>query len=327
MDKVSAITPVIKDSAEEARIIDLPSASARKMGSKGRYWRSRPTTPYLFLLIPVTLLVVLTYVPMIETFVLSLFQWDGFGSSPRPFVGLDNYIQFFTNPQYFGVFAVSLYYLVGAFIQIALALYLATLLSFDTRFRNFFKGVIFFPYLLNGVAIGFIFIYFFRPAGVLDSFTSLFGADPNNNPLWLGDRSLINISLAFVSVWRYIGLNFILFLGAIQSIPPETLEAAQMDGANKWQELRYIIIPSIRPIISLSLILAIAGSLSVFEIPYIMEFGANGSATFVIQTVETAFKYHQYGLATAMAAVLLVLILIVTAIQRLLIPDEPVDLN
>jgi multiple sugar transport system permease protein len=242
-------------------------------------------------------------------------------------VGLDNSVQFFTRPELFGVFFVSLYYLAGAFIQTAVALYLATLLSFTTKFKNVFKGIIFFPYLLNGVAIGFIFIYFFKPGGVLDSFTALFGADPNNNPLWLGDRSLINISLAFVSVWRYIGLTFVLFLGAIQSIPPETLEAAQMDGANKCQELRYIIIPGIRPIISLSLILAIAGSLSVFEIPYIMEFGANGSSTFVIQTVQTAFNYHQYGLATAMAVVLLVLIVAVTVIQRRLVSDDPVDLN
>jgi raffinose/stachyose/melibiose transport system permease protein len=314
------------ETAGEVVIVDLPSSDLLKVGPKRRSPRARSLTPYLFLAIPVVLLVVLTYVPMVETFALSLYNWDGFGQSHIQFVGLQNYFSFFTDPAQFGVLFVSLYYLVGAFVQLALALYLATLLSSRTRFRNLFKGVIFFPYLLNGVAISFIFLYFFRPGGVLDSFTSIFGADPNNNPLWLGDRSLINISLTFVSVWRYMGLNFILFLGAIQSIPPETLEAAQMDGANKWQELRYIIIPGIRPIIALSLILAIAGSLSVFEIPYIMEGGANGSATFVIETVNTAFKYHQYGLATAMAAILLVLILLVTWAQRRLIHDEPVEL-
>jgi multiple sugar transport system permease protein len=312
--------------AGQAVIIDLPVNNVLKVEGKGRFNRSRSMVPYLFLLIPVTLLLILTYVPLVETFWLSMFDWQGFSQGNR-FIGLQNYIDFFSKPEYFGVVFVSLYYLVGAFLQLALALYLATLLSFRTRFRNVFKGIIFFPYLLNGVAISFTFLFFFRPGGVLDTFTSIFGANPNNNPLWLGDRSLINISLVFVSIWRYMGLNFILFLGAIQSIPPETLEAAQMDGANKWQELRYIIMPSIRPIMALSLILAIAGSFTAFEIPFIMTNGSNGSATFVIQTVQTAFTYHQYGLATAMAAILLVLVLIVTWIQRVLIPDEPVELT
>lgn len=295
------------------------------MGLAGRGRRTRSLTPYLFLVIPVALLAVLTYVPMVQMFGLSLFEWDGFGPT-KSFVGLDNYVEVFTNPDLYGVFFVSLYYLVGSFIQIALALYLATIISSGTRFRNFFKGVIFFPYLLNGVAISFIFIYFFRPAGVLDSFTSIFGADPNNNPLWIGDRSLVNISLTFVSVWRYIGLNFVLFLGAIQSISPEILEAAEVDGANRWQQLRFIIIPGIRPIIALSVILGVAGSLSAFEIPFIMTLGANGSATFVVKTVQMAFSNHVYGLAAAMAVVLLVIILIVTGVQRLIVRDEPPEL-
>jgi multiple sugar transport system permease protein len=312
--------------AGDAVIIDLPANNVLKVEGKGRFSGSRSLVPYLFVLVPVVLLLVLTYVPMVMTFWLSFFDWQGFSQGNR-FIGLQNYIDFFAKPEYFGVVFVSLYYLVGAFLQLALALYLATLLSFRTRFRNVFKGIIFFPYLLNGVAISFTFLFFFKPGGVLDTFTGIFGADPNNNPLWLGDRSLINISLVFVSIWRYMGLNFVLFLGAIQSIPPETLEAAQIDGANKWQELRYIILPGIRPIMALSMILAIAGSFTAFEIPYIMLDGANGSTTFVIQTVHTAFNYHLYGLATAMAAMLLVFVLLITWIQRVIIPDEPVELT
>ena len=133
--------------------------------------------------------------------------------------------------------------------------------------------------------------------------------------------------LTFVSVWRYIGLNFVLFLGAIQSISPEILEAAEVEGANRWQQLRYMIIPGIKPIIGLSLILGIAGALSAFEIPFIMTLGANGSATFVVKTIQMAFTNHLYGLAAAMAVVLLVVILIVTGVQRRLIPDEPPELS
>ena len=118
-----------------------------------------------------------------------------------------------------------------------------------------------------------------------------------------------------------------LFLGAIQSIPGQLYEAAELDGANRWHQFRHIILPGIRPIVGLSFILAISGSLSVFEIPFIMTGGANGSETFVIQTVNIAFKFNKVGLASAMAVVLLLIVLLVTWIQRRLVPDEKVDLT
>ena len=112
------------------------------------------------------------------------------------------------------------------------------------------------------------------------------------------------------------GNNFIIFLGAISSIPGELYEAAEIDGANRWHQFRYIIFPSIKLIISLNLILAISGAISAFEIPYIMTGGLNGSETFVIQTIDTAFKYGKIGLASAMAVVLMLIVVIVTIIQR-----------
>ncbi|WP_433997180.1 carbohydrate ABC transporter permease [Demequina sediminis] len=128
-------------------------------------------------------------------------------------------------------------------------------------------------------------------------------------------------------MWRYTGLNFVLFLGAIQSIPGDIYEAADLDGANRWQQFKHIIFPGIRRIIGLSFILAVAGSLSVFEIPYIMTGGANGTSTFVIQTIQTAFQFRQVGLASAMAVVLLAIVLFVTWVQRKFFPDEKVDLT
>lgn len=289
--------------------------------------RRRSLTPFLFLLVPIGLLLVFTYVPLANMLSYSVVEWDGL-SKTREFVGLDNYVQFFTRPELFGVFGVSLYYFVGAFIQMGLALYLATILSFNTRFRNLFKGIIFFPYLLNGVAIAFMFLYVLKPDGVLDSLLGGVGiGQAGDRPLWLGDRDLVNFSLAGVSIWRYLGLNFVLFLGAIQSIPSETLEAGEIDGASRWQRFRYLIVPGIKPVIGLSFILAIAGALAVFEIPYIMLLGANGSATFVIETVQIAFQFHKFGLGSSMAVVLLVLILAVTWVQRRIVPDDPVDLT
>ena len=290
-----------------------------------RVRRESRLTPWLFLIVPLALLALLTYVPLANMIWYGFTSWDGLDKT-KEFVGLDNYVTIFTKPQIFHVFVVSLYYLGASVVQMVLALYFATVLSFRTRFRNLFKGILFFPYLINGVAIAFVFLYFFQPGGTLDSLLGLVGlADLSRQ--WLGDPSLINYSLAGTSVWRYMGLNFVLFLGAIQSIPGEIYEAADIDGANSWHKFRYLILPGIKRIISLSFILAIAGSLSAFEIPFIMTSGANGSATFVIQTIQTAFTFRHVGLASAMAVVLLLIVLLVTWVQRRLVPDEKVSLS
>jgi multiple sugar transport system permease protein len=285
----------------------------------------RGFTPWLYLLVPLALLLTFTYIPVGNMLWYSLTSWDGIDPD-KEWVGLENYFEIFTRPELFQVFVVSIYYLLGSVVQMVLALYFATILSFRTRFRNLFKGILFFPFLINGVAIGFVFLYLFQPGGTLDTVLGVFGLG-NEERFWLGDSDLVNWSLAATSVWRYMGLNFVLFLGAIQSIPGELYEAAELDGANRWQQFRYIIAPGIKRIISLSFILAISGSLAVFEIPYIMTGGANGSETFVIQTVNMAFEFRKVGLASAMAVVLLVAVLIFTWIQRRIVPDDKVALS
>ena len=272
-------------------------------------------------MVPLILLLVFTYLPAINMFLYSLTKWDGFGPVDK-FVGIQNYLDIFTKPEYFSVFRVSLYYFSGSIVQLVLALYFATLVSFNVRFKNFFKGILYFPSLINGVAIAFTFLYFFQPDGGLDSVVKLVAGSSANMPLWLGDQRLINISLAAVSVWRYMGFNFVLFVGAIQSIPFEIYESSDLDGAGRWQQFLYIILPSIRPILTLSAILAVRGALSVFEIPYVMTNGMNGSTTFVIQTINTAFRLNKVGLASAMAVVLLVLIVIVTVVQNTLLNEK-----
>ncbi|MGW5088380.1 carbohydrate ABC transporter permease [Streptomyces coelicoflavus] len=298
----------------------------RHRARAGASWRDRPLrklTPWLFLLAPLALLITFTYVPVGNMIYYSFTDWDGI-SPTRNYVGTENYTEIFTRPELFRVFAVSFYYLAASVVQIVIALYFAAVLSFDLRFRNLFKGILFFPYLINGVAIGFVFLYFFQDGGTLDSVLSWFGVGTDH--AWLGSPESANTSMAGVSVWRFTGLNFVLFLGAIQSIPGELYEAAQLDGAGRWKQFRHIIAPSIRPVLSLSVILAISGSLSVFEIPYIMTGGATETSTFVIQTVKFAFQFNKTGLASACAVVLLAIILVITWIQRRLVPDEKVDL-
>ncbi|MCP3795085.1 carbohydrate ABC transporter permease [Paenibacillus sp. CH40] len=284
------------------------------------YSKQRLAIIVAFSIIPLALLITFAYLPVIIMFKYSFSDWNGY-SKRLEYVGFENYIKIFTDPEYFSVFKVSLYYFVATFVQMGLALYFATILSFQTWFKNFFKGVLFFPSLMNGVAIGFIFLFFFKPDGTLDTLLQAMGLG-SYVKLWLGNPEIINISLAGTSIWRYMGFNFIVFLGAISSISSDLYEASDIDGANRWHQFRSIILPSIKRILQLNLILAISGAISAFDIPYIMTGGSNGSETFVIQTLDVAFKYSKVGLASAMAVVLLLIVIAVTLLQRLLIRGE-----
>lgn len=268
-----------------------------------------------FLIIPIALLVVFTYLPLFDMVGYSFMKWNG-TSKEKTWIGLDNYIEVFTRPEYLKILKTSIYYFIGSIIQIVLALYFATILNQKIKGKNFFKGVIFFPSLLNGVAVGLIFLLYYKGGGTLDSVLTMLGIPSQILPLWLGDVALVNISLVFVSLWRYMGQNMVMFNGAIQSVNTELLEAASLDGANGWQQFRYIILPNIKTIVSLNLILAVKGAISVYEIPMIMTNGANGSATFVMKTLDTAFTSRKIGLASAMGVVLLVFIMIITFIQK-----------
>ena len=273
-----------------------------------------------FLIIPLALLLTFGYLPLFNLFRYSFHRWNGY-SKDMEFVGLKNYIRFFSEPEYFQVFKNSLYYFAGSFIQTSLALFFVAILSTKVKGRNFFKGVIFFPSLLNSVAIGFIFLYFFKPDGTFDTVLQAIGLEGIIH-YWIRNPRIINVSLAGTSVWRYLGGSFIIFLGAMQSIPPSFYEAAEIDGANKWRQFKYITFPSIKRIVELMMILAVSGSIRVFETPRIMTRGGNGSMTFVLQTMETAFESQKYGLASAMGIILLIIVVLVTLLQKWLFAER-----
>jgi len=276
----------------------------------------KPLVIVTFMFVPLLLLFVFTYLPFFKMFQFSLYDMKYLGA--REFVGLDNYVQVFEREDIFGALSLSIYYMGGALIQLALALYFATLLSFKTKGGAFFKGAMFFPYLVGGIAVGFIFKFFYTRGFVLDTILSWIGFNPENLPYWLKDTSINNISLVATSVWRYMGQNMVLFTGAIMSVDQEMYEAADLDGANKWHRFRYIILPSIKTIVVLNLILSISGSLSAFEPPFVITKGNMGTATYFVIMDKIAHANQKVGLASAMAVVLLCIIVVITIAQKLI---------
>ena len=274
--------------------------------------------PIAFMIIPLGLLILFTYYPFAEMVRFSFYKMKY--TTPidkRQFVGLKNYIDVFRRKDCFGALKLSLYYVVGALLQLVIALYLATILSFKVKGGNFFKGLMFFPYLINGIAIGFIFKFFYTRGFVFDTVLQWCGFQLDNLPYWLKDQSVNNWSLVATSVWRYFGQNMVLFIGAIMSVDDTLYEAAALDGANKWQMFRNIILPSIKTIVTLNIILSITGSLSAFEQPYVITNGANGTGTYFVIMNEIAHVSQKVGLASAMAVVLLLIIFACTILQKL----------
>jgi ABC-type sugar transport systems, permease components len=269
-----------------------------------------------FSIIPLILLFTFTYYPFAEMAKFSLY--DRNYTKVRGFVGLKNYADVFGRPDIFKSLFLSLYYMGGAVVQLALALYLATVFCFGVKGGNFFKGCMFFPYLINGIAIGFIFKFFYTRGFVLDTVLQWIGFDLESLPFWLKDTSINNVSLVGTSVWKYFGQNMVLFVGAMMSVDATLYEAADLDGANKWQQFKYIMLPSIKTIVMLNLIMAITGSLSAFEPPFvIMSGGGNGTATYFVKMHEVAHTSQKLGLASAMAIVLLLIIFAATILQKL----------
>ena len=181
-------------------------------------------------------------------------------------------------------------------------LVLAVMLSSRFKGSGFVKAIIFLPFIINGVGISYSFSYFFSPVeGGFNYILTRLGMEGLIHN-WLSDPKIVNYVLA----------------SGLSSVPKDMMEAAVVDGANAWQRLRYIQLPAIRTVIDFMLFDVINGSLQMFDIPYIMTAGGpNGASnTFSIYTIDTAFKYNNFGMASSMAVIMIFMIVCVQIAQR-----------
>ena len=301
------------DMAERHTEVGLSKRKRRLQWSNVNVQKVVVTLTFLF--VPLFLLILFTYLPFFKMVQFSFYDMKYIGE--RKFVGLENYIDVFTRDDCFNALKLSLYYMVGSMVQLALALLFATILSFNPKGGSFFRGALYFPSLVCGIAVGFIFKYFYTHGFVLDSILGLLGIPEDMLPFWLKDTRINNWVLVASSIWRYMGQNMVLFIGAIMSVDADLYEAAELDGANKFQQFKHIILPSIKTIITLNVILSITGSLSAFEQPYVITDGANGTGTYFVIMNEIAHVSQKVGLASAMAVVLLLIIFACTILQKL----------
>ncbi|MFR1675919.1 MAG: carbohydrate ABC transporter permease, partial [Fusobacterium sp.] len=266
-----------------------------------------------FLAIPTLLLLVFVIYPTVKLITISFTDWDGINPTWN-FVGLKNYNQVFQRRDIWqSLKNNNLYFIIHLFF-IPIEMYLAMLLDRYIRKSEFFKTIVFMPYIINGVAIAYMFSFLYSSEdGVLNGLLALLQM---GKVRWLSDPEIVNYSLVIVSLWRFTGIHIILFLAGLQSINKDMLEAALIDGASVFQQFIKIIIPNMKSILSIILFLNVRGALMVFDIPFVMTSGGPGtsSTTFALHTVKTAFEFSNFGLASAMAIVLIIAIIIISMI-------------
>ncbi|MFV0556133.1 MAG: carbohydrate ABC transporter permease [Lactovum sp.] len=275
---------------------------------------------FFFTVIPVALVLVFSYIPIFSVFFYSLTDWSGDALTDFSFVGLANYKTILTNPNYIELFKNTIWYMLSSIPQLIFALILAIILNDKIRGEKGFKAIVMIPYLLNGVVVALLFGSFLNQTGGLNQLLAMLGIDIQID--WLINSKFVNPILASVSIWRYYGFNFILFLAAIQSIPENLYEACDIDGASYWHRIRYLILPSIRRILFINILLSVSGAIQVFEIPYIMTSGNFGSSTPLIAINQIAFQDMRVGLGAAFSVIILLIVAAVVLIQNLLFKEE-----
>ena len=287
----------------------------QNMSSAQRKTLRQNLIAYSFILPNLLGFAIFTLVPMVFSLALALLHWDG--ANVVSWAGLDNFKQLFQDTTFRIALFNTFYYVIGTVpLTMVASLGLALLLNQPLRGRNFFRTTFFFPYVASLVAVAVVWNMLFHPAmGPVNQLLLTLGVE--NPPRWTASVDWAMPTVIMASIWKGMGYYMVIYLAALQSIPSYLYEAAEIDGANTWQKLRYVTLPMLTPATFFVSIMLIIASFKVFDLIMVMTGGGPGRATnvLVIHTYNTAFKEFRFGYSSAIAMVLFVIVLIITIIQ------------
>lgn len=227
---------------------------------------------------------------------------------------LENYVDIFTTPKILRALKVTFQYsFLTVPLKLVAALFIAYILNFKIKGVNLFRTAYYIPSILGGsVAIAVLWKAIFKDDGLLNTLLAIFGI---NGPSWLSDPSYALFVICLLRVWQF-GSAMVIFLAALKGVPTELYEAATIDGAGKWRQFFSITIPLITPIIFYNLVTQICQAFQEFNGPYIITQGGPRNSTTLISLLiyNSAFKNYEMGMASAMAWVLFVILMVFTVI-------------
>jgi multiple sugar transport system permease protein len=282
---------------------------ARAVRNRDGWWAA------FFLAPQVAALLVFLVFPLGFAVVLAFMRWDGLGQ--KEWVGFDNFAAQLSDPEFgLAVWNTVKLALLTVPFGLGLALLIAVALN-NVKGGGFYRVLYFLPVVTSSVAVALMWqiILAGNDYGVLNSsLERWFGITA---PDWLGDPGWVIVAIAVVTIWSSLGLNVVIFLAGLQTIPPQIVEAARMDGAGSLRIFRSVTLPLLSPTIFFSTVVAVISSFQAFDQIYVLVDPEDneGARTIVYQVYELGFKDFQFGMSSAAALILLVLTLLVTLVQ------------
>jgi multiple sugar transport system permease protein len=255
--------------------------------------------------------------PWAFTLWMSVNSWT-LGQS-RSFAGTENYLRLAVDPRFWESLAHTLTYTLFS-VVVPVFLGTAAALIFDARFplRGFLRAIFVMPMMATPVAVALVWTMMFHPQlGVLNYLLSLAGIPAQE---WIFNPNTVIPSLVAVETWQWTPLVMLIVLGGLAAVPREPFESAEIDGANAWQQFRYLTLPMIAPFLMIAVIIRTIDALKSFDIIYAMTQGGPGTAseTINIYLYNTAFSYYDIGYGSAMAVVFFVVIVALSLILLML---------
>ncbi|MCL6457733.1 MAG: sugar ABC transporter permease [Gorillibacterium sp.] len=272
---------------------------------------------YLMFILPSLLLYFLFFIyPMASSAYYAFTDWSGLDETH--YIGLSNFVEALRDEDFRNAIINNIYFIIfSVFIQVPLIITFAILIGGIRKFQGFYKTTVFMPSILSTSVIGILWGFIYEPeVGLLNNVLSKIGIDPI---YWLSDTKWAMICVLVTNAWQWMGFYIVLVLAAILAIPREINEAAAIDGASGFQQAIHITVPLIRPIISVVVMLSIAGAMRVVDIVLVMTGGGPVGSTEVMASymVTNAINYGKYGFGTAISLLIFAFALILTAIYQL----------
>jgi multiple sugar transport system permease protein len=243
-------------------------------------------------------------------------------SVPRPFVGLDNYTTVLGDADVRRSFVnVGIFLVINVPLTVVLALLLATALNAAVRGRTFFRVAYYVPYITASVAVVAVWLFLFSKGGLVNNLLGSLEPDPS----WLVNETLAMPLIAIFVTWKQLGLYILLYLAALQNVPKELYEAAEVDGATRWQRLRNVTVPGVRPATTLVVILATITGANLFTEPYLLTNGGGpdgASASPVLVMYQKGIQQGNPDVASAIGVILVVAVLVISLVNRRLLERD-----
>lgn len=296
-------------SVDESRPTRTGPTPGKPRTSRNPSARQMTWNAWLFLLVPGVLFVVFMALPIVIALVLSLTDYAIVGDFE--WLGIQNYLDIAVDPFFWIALRNTAYYTV-LYVPAGLVVALGTALLLNRRHRavRLFRTLFYIPVVASTVATATIWFWMLNPQnGLLNVALSWFGID---GPAWLYESQWAMIAIVMMSVWAGFGANMIIFLGGLQGVPGELYEAARLDGANAWQQFRYVTLPSLTRTTFLVSTLLIIGAFQVFDQAYVLTKGGpgNSTVTMVYYIYNKGFGALEMGYASALSFVLFLIILV-----------------